>query len=205
MKNMTIVDLAEATASNAPVPGGGSIAAVCGALSGALAEMVANLTIGKEKYTEVEGEMLEVAEKANSLWESLVEDIQKDSDAFAVVMEAYKLPKETIEEKEIRSIAIQNGMRLAAETPLEIARKAYSIMFLSEQVVAHGNSNAITDGLVSLMLARTAVLSALLNVKINLTTIEDSEYVRQLSAEVKELEEKCKLKEAKVLKEYGNL
>lgn len=203
MKDMTIVDLAEATASNAPVPGGGSIAAVCGALSGALVEMVANLTIGKEKYTEVEGEMLEVAEKANSLWESLVEDIQKDSDAFAVVMESFKLPKETIEEKEIRSIAIQNGMRLAAETPLEIARKAYSIMFLSEQVVAHGNSNAITDGLVSLMLARTAVLSALLNVKINLDSIKDPEYVLQLSAEVKELEEKCQLKESEVLKVYG--
>ncbi len=203
MKNMTIIDLAEATASNAPVPGGGSIAAVCGTLSGALVEMVANLTVGKKKYSEVEGEMLEIAEKANSLRESLVEDIQKDSDAFAVVMEAFKLPKETEEEVEIRSIAIQNAMKLAAETPLEIARKAYSVMFLSEQVVADGNSNAVTDGLVSLMLARTAVLSALLNVKINLDSIQDPEYVLQLSAEVKELEEKCQLKEAEVLKKYG--
>ncbi len=203
MKNMTIIDLAEATASNAPVPGGGSIAAVCGTLSGALVEMVANLTVGKKKYSEVEGEMLEIAEKANSLRESLVEDIQKDSDAFAVVMEAFKLPKETEEEVEIRSIAIQNAMKLAAETPLEIARKAYSVMFLSEQVVADGNSNAVTDGLVSLMLARTAVLSALLNVKINLDSIKDPEYVLQLSAEAKELEEKCQLKETEVLKKYG--
>ncbi len=144
MKNMTIVDLAEATASNAPVPGGGSIAAACGTLSGALVEMVANLTVGKKKYSEVEGEMLEIAEKANSLRESLVEDIQKDSDAFAVVMEAFKLPKETEEEVEIRSIAIQNAMKLAAETPLEVARKAYSIMFLSEQVVAHQEDETAT-------------------------------------------------------------
>lgn len=203
MKNMTIVDLAEATASNSPVPGGGSIAAVCGTLSGALAEMVANVTIGKDQYASVEGEMLAVAEKAIGLRESLVEDIQKDNDAYALVIEAYKLPRETKEEKAIRTIAIQNAMKLAAEIPLEVARKAYSVMFLSEQVIKKGNTNARTDGLVSLMLARTAVLAALLNVKINLDAIKDRAYVLQLSAEVKELEEKCQTKEAELMKAYG--
>jgi formiminotetrahydrofolate cyclodeaminase len=203
MKNMTLVELADATASNKPVPGGGSIAAVCGTLSAALAEMVANLTIGKKKYGEVEGEMLMVSEKANSLRKSLIEDIQKDSDAFSLVMEAFKLPKETEEEKEIRQITIQNNMKIAAETPLEVARKAYSIMSLSEMVVAHGNSNAITDGLVSLMLARTAVLSALLNVKINLDSIKDEDFVQVLAAEVVVLEAECQAKEVEVLRKYG--
>lgn len=203
MKTMSIEEFLDATASSTPVPGGGSVAAVCGSLSAALTEMVANLTVGKKKYADVEGDMLIVSNKANTLRESLIEDIQKDSNAFALVMEAFKLPKETDEEKEIRSIAIQNGLKMAAETPLEVARKAYSIMFLGEEVLTKGNNNAVTDGLVSVMLARTAVLSALLNVKINLESIKDAVYVEALTKEVKELEEKCMEKEKEVLEKYG--
>jgi len=164
---------------------------------------VANLTIGKKKYIEVEGEMLDASAKALSLRESLIEDIEKDSKAFSLVMAAYRLPKETEEEKEIRKIEIQNGLRVAAETPLEVARKAYSIMELSELVVAKGNSNAVTDGLVSAMLARTAVLAALLNVKINLDSIKDQAFVALAKQEVSELESLCQLKEKTILKQYG--
>ena len=179
------------------------MAAVCGTLSAALAEMVANLTIGKKKYVDVEGEMLEISANALSLRESLIEDIEKDSNAFSLVMAANRLPKETVEEKEIRLIEIQNALKIAAETPLEVARKAYSIMELSEVVVAKGNSNAITDGLVSAMLARTAVLAALLNVKINLESIKDEAYVAFANQEVEELEMLCQLKEKKILEQYG--
>lgn len=199
---MTLVDLAEATASSNPVPGGGSIAAVCGTLSAALVEMVANLTIGKKKYSDVEGEMLELSNKANTLRESLIEDAQKDSQAYTMVMEGYKLPKETEVENDIRKIALQNGLKNAAEVPLEVARKAYSVMKLSEIVLAKGNNNALTDALVSLMLGRTAVLSALLNVKVNLKSVQDASFVAALSEEVLELETKCQSLEKELLNRY---
>lgn len=202
MKDMTLVDLAEATASSNPVPGGGSIAAVCGTLSAALVEMVANLTIGKKKYSDVEGEMLELSNKANTLRESLIEDAQKDSQAYTMVMEGYKLPKETEVENDIRKIALQNGLKNAAEVPLEVARKAYSVMKLSEIVLAKGNNNALTDALVSLMLGRTAVLSALLNVKVNLKSVQDASFVAALSEEVLELETKCQSLEKELLNRY---
>lgn len=203
MKNMTVVELAEAVASSQPVPGGGSIAAVSATLSAALVEMVANLTIGKNKYSDVEGEMLEISNKANVLRESLIEDAQKDSQAYTLVVESFKLPKETIEEKAIRSLALENGLKLAAEVPLEVARKAYSVMKLSEVVLEKGNHNALTDGLVSLMLGRTAVLSALLNAKVNLSSIKDQAFVESLTKEVVELEVKCQDLEKEMLKRYG--
>lgn len=190
MKNMTLVEFAAKTASNEPVPGGGSIAAVSGSLAAALSEMVANLTIGKKKYAEVEEEMKVVSKKANALREKLLDDIQRDSESFAKVMEAMKLPKDTDEQKSVRQNAMQEGLKIAATIPFEIASDAYEVMPLADEVITKGNQNAVTDGLVAAMLARTAVLSALLNTKINLSSIKDEKFVEQMSTKVKELEEK---------------
>lgn len=199
MKNLSLVDFAAKTASAEPVPGGGSIAAVSGAFSAALSEMVANLTIGKQKYAEVEGEMKEVVEKASELRERLLNDIQRDSNSFNDVMIAMKLPKDTEEQKVARTKAMQAGLKIAATVPYEIACDAFEIMPLAEKVVDCGNKAAVTDGLVSAMLSRTAVLSALLNTKINLASIKDEEYVQQMSKKVKELEEKVVAYEQKIL------
>jgi formiminotetrahydrofolate cyclodeaminase len=191
MKNLSIEQFTIETASDAPVPGGGSIAAVSGSLSAALAKMVANLTVGKKKYVEVEEEMKKISEKAEVIRVKMLDDIKRDSDSFNLVMDAFKLPKGTDEEKAARSAAIQNGLKEAASVPMEIAENAYSIMALSERVVMAGNSNAVTDGLVSAMMARTAVLSALLNVKINLDSIKDEAFVAELEEKVAVLEKKA--------------
>ncbi len=199
MKEMKLVDFAAQTASAEPVPGGGSIAAVSGALSAALTEMVANLTIGKKKYEEFEAEMKDIAVKAADLRERLLDDIQRDSNSFNDVMQAMKMPKDTDEEKASRTAAMQSGLKIAAEVPFEIACDAFEIMPLAEKVVENGNANAVTDGLVSAMLSRTAVLSALLNTKINLASIKDETYVAEMNKKVKDLEEKVVEYEKKIL------
>lgn len=199
MKNLTINQFVDSVASNEPVPGGGSVAAVCGTLSAALSEMVANLTIGKKKYLEFEQEMNEIKAKAFNLKSKLIDYIEKDSDAYNKVMEAYKLPKETDEEKSIRKQAIEEGSKLAATIPLEVAITSYEILPLAEAVVTKGNSNAITDGLVAAMLARTAVLSALLNVRINLGSISDEKFVEDYTSKSNELELNTLSYEKKIL------
>jgi formiminotetrahydrofolate cyclodeaminase len=191
MKNLSIEQFTIDTASDAPVPGGGSIAAVSGSLSAALVKMVANLTIGKKKYVEVGEEMKEISHKAEVIRVKMLDDIERDCMAFNLVMDAFKLPKATDEEKAARTAAIQKGLKEAASVPMEIAENAYSIMTLSERVVLAGNSNAVTDGLVSAMMARTAVLSALLNVKINLDSIKDEAFVSALANKVADLEKKA--------------
>ncbi len=197
--NKNIIDFVATTASNEPVPGGGSIAALSGALAAALAEMVANLTIGKKKYVEVEEEMKEIAVALEASRTALVDYVDKDASSFDDVMKAFKLPKATDEEKAIRTNAIQEGTKYAATIPLEVARASYAIMEYSKVAVEKGNTNAVTDGAVSAMMARTAVLSALMNVKINLGSIKDEEFVKTMSEEVKSLEQKAIKKEIEIL------
>lgn len=199
LSNMTVKEFLNETASNSPVPGGGSIAALSAGASAALASMVANLSIGKKGYEEVEEEMKEIAKEGELLRNKLVEDIDRDADSFFKVMNAFKLPKETDEEKKERTRVIQESFKEAASVPLEVAKTAYKIMDLSEKVVEKGNKNAVTDGAVSAMMARTAVLSALYNVKINLGSIKDEAFVAQLKKEVEELESKVCKREKEIL------
>ena len=199
MKNMTLSEFADKVASNEPVPGGGSVAAVCGTVSAALSEMVARLTIGKKKYAEYENEMTEIKEKALVLRNKLIDYIEKDSVAYNEVMEAYKMPKETEEDKLKRKEAIEESSKLAATVPLEVATISYEILPLAEAVVTKGNTNAVTDGLVAAMLARTAVLSAILNVRINLSSINDQKFVGNYKEKADELEAKTLSYEKKIL------
>lgn len=200
LKNLTVTEFVNVTASDAPAPGGGSVAALAGALAAALAEMVANLTVGKAKYAEVEDEMKKLAVDGAALRVELLEDIQKDSTSFNLYMDAIGMPKDTDEEKAVRRDAMQNGLKAAAQVPLSVAAAAYKIFPIAEAVVERGNTNAVTDGLVAAMMARTAVIGALFNVKINLGSIKDEAFVADLSAQVKELEEKAITYEQKILK-----
>ncbi len=199
LANMSVVDFLDETASNSPVPGGGSIAALSAAFSSALTQMVANLTLGKKGYEDVQEEAESVVKEAERLKGLFVEYIDKDSDAFNEVMNAFKLPKDTDERMEHRKKAIQEATKLAALVPLDVAREAYKIMDIAKFAVEKGNKNAVTDGAVATMLARTAVLSALYNVKINLSSIKDKEFVAKVAEEVDELESKVKLKEEEIL------
>ena len=185
--------------SDAPVPGGGSVAALSAAIASSLTKMVANLTIGKKGYDEVQDEMKAISEKMSGFTTKFVDFIDKDATSFDDVMKAFKLPKETDEEKKVRTAAIQNGMKLAANVPLETAQAAMEILGMIEAVVVKGNSNAVTDGAVAAMMTRTAVLSALYNVKINLGSIKDAEYVEKTAAEVARIEKEIVEIEARIL------
>lgn len=189
MKTMKVNEFVEKTASVEPVPGGGSIAAVCGALGAALTEMVANLTIGKDKYLDVQDNMKTVIEQAKKLREKLLDDIERDANSFSGVMKAFKLPKGTDDEKALRTAKIQEEYKVAVGVPYDVALTCYNILPLAELVVEKGNSSAETDGLVAAMCARTAVLAALYNVKINLSSIKDLSYVEEMKKNVKKLEE----------------
>ena len=199
MKNMTINEFAKIVASDSPVPGGGSIAALCGALSAALAEMVANLTVGKKKYADSKEEMTEIINKASLLRDKLLNYIEEDSLAYNMVTEAFKLPKETEEEKAYRRDRIQEGLKVAASVPLKVAETSYEIFPLAEAVVLRGNASSVTDALVGAMMARTGVLSAILNIRINLDSINDDEFVKTLKEKADTLEEKTIKYEKKIL------
>lgn len=199
MKNMTIEAFAQLTASNEPVPGGGSISALAGALAAALAEMVAGLTIGKKKYAEVEEEMKAVVAPMRKLQEQLLLDIQRDSESFDLYMQALTLPKDTDEEKAARTAAMQEGLKAAVKVPLSVANAAYEILPVAELMVNKGNQTAVTDALVATMMARTAALGALFNVKINLQSIKDEAFVAETTKEVEVLERKTVDFEKKIL------
>ncbi len=199
MKNLTVEAFCALTESDAPAPGGGSVAALAGALAASLAGMVANLTIGKEKYAEVEDEMKVMEASASALSKDLLDAIAKDSDSFNLYMDALKLPKATEDEKAARRAAMQEGLKAAAVVPLETAKLAYEAMDYLELAIEKGNPNAVTDGKTGIMLARTAVLAAGYNVKINLESIKDEEFVAKMNAEITEVEENAKRREKEIL------
>jgi formiminotetrahydrofolate cyclodeaminase len=199
MKNLTIKEFAELTASKSAVPGGGSVSALCGGLAAALTEMVANLTIGNKKYPKAELHLCDVPEKAARIRMELLEHIKKDSDAYMQVMNAYKLPKGTKEKKDARADAIQESLKTAATVPMEIASLAYEVLKLSKVVVEHGNKNAVTDGMVSALLARSSALGALMNVKINLGLIKDHDFVANMIEKADSLQDKCNAEEKNIL------
>lgn len=199
MKKMTVEEFAMQTASNEPVPGGGSISALAGALAAALTEMVAGLTVGKKKYAEVEEEMKEAIAPMHAICEHLLDDIKRDSESFDLYMQALTLPKETEEEKAARTKAMQDGLKAAVAVPLSVAKRSYEVMPYAEMMVAKGNKTAVTDALVATMMARTAVLGALFNVKINLESIKDEAFVAETAKEVEALEKKALAHEKKVL------
>ncbi len=199
MKNMTIEAFAQQTASNDPVPGGGSISALAGALAAALSEMVAGLTIGKKKYAEVEEEMKAAVSPMRKIQEQLLVDIKRDSESFDLYMQALTLPKDTEEEKAARTAAMQNGLKEAVKVPLSVAKNAVTILPVAKLMVTKGNKTAETDGLVATMMARTAVLGALFNVKINLASIKDEAFVEEIRKEVAVLEKEAVAMEKEIL------
>ncbi len=199
LTDLTVKGFLAETAGQEPVPGGGSISALNGSIAAALAEMVANLTIGKKKYVEVEAEMQTIAAQAAAIQKELVLDIDRDSDAYNKVFAAFKLPKETDDEKAVRSAQIQEMTKYAASVPMEVARRVHSLLPLIEAVVAKGNQNAITDCCVAMMCARTAIIGALLNVRINLTSIKDEDFVRSHAQEADAIEADAVRREAEVL------
>lgn len=199
LQDLTINDFLAKTYGKDPVPGGGSVSALCGSLAAALAQMVTALTIGRKKYADAEGDMLRVAEEMEEARNRFVAFIDEDAAAYQKVFDAFKMPKETDEEKNLRKDAIQKATLAAALVPLEVARTAVGIMDGIQEVAVKGNQNAITDCCVAMMCARTAAFGAILNVRINLGSLDDREMASQLEDECMALHDEAEIKEAALL------
>lgn len=199
LADLTIKGFLAETAGSAPVPGGGSISALNGAIATALTEMVANLTIGKKEYADVEGQMKVIATEAALIRERLVRDIDRNSEAYNEVFAAFKLPKETEEEKDERARAIQQATKQAAMVPMGVAEEVASVMETIIYIAHKGNRNAVTNACVAMMTARTCVLGALLNVRINLSSIEDENFVVRMKTKADHLESEAVRIEKKLL------
>jgi len=187
------------TASSDPVPGGGSISALAAASAAGLVEMVANLTGGRKGFEATQTEMKEISGKAAAFREKLSGCIDRDSKTYNQVISSFKMPKNNEAQAKTRTRAIQAALKHAAEVPLRVASETLEVMSLAEIVLKKGNPNAVTDGLVAVMMARTAILGALYNVKINLKSITDTVYVSKLSAQVREMETMAMKKEKDLL------
>jgi formiminotetrahydrofolate cyclodeaminase len=185
IKDIAIEPFLDALASNAATPGGGGAAAILGAMGAALVSMVCNLTIGKKKYVEVEGELKDVLAKAEDLRHRLTGMIQDDVRAFDTVMGAYRMPKETDAEKASRGEAIQAALKLATDVPIACCRVAREVIDLALVVSEKGNLNVISDAGVGVLAANAALRSAALNVFINAKMISDKSFV---DAKLKELD-----------------
>ena len=178
-------DFIESLAAPTPTPGGGSAAAFAGAMAAGLVSMVARLTIGKKGYSEVEAAMNKILEESEILRDDLTSSVKEDSEAFDRVMEAYQIPKSD----PARAAAIQEATLLAAQVPLEAAKKSYRVAELALEAAQSGNKNAITDAGSAVNLAIAAVNSASYNVRINLADLDDHKQKEQILSELGEIEE----------------
>lgn len=183
LTELTIKEFIHKVISNDPVPGGGGVSAFNSALAISLAAMVANLTIGRKKYAEVNEVMEDLSARFEELAHQLIIDVDRDSDAYNCVFAAFKLPKEIEEEKNILSEAIQKETKYAAEVPMEVVRIVHSILPMIDIVARKGNSNTVTDACVAMICEQTAILGALLNVRINLTSTKDEKFVKEMTEE----------------------
>jgi methenyltetrahydrofolate cyclohydrolase len=178
-------------ASGHPTPGGGSAAAIMGAMGAALVSMVCNVTIGKKGYEGVEAEMKAVLQESERVRRRLTAMVAEDIAAFDSIMAAYKLPKTTDEDKTMRAAAIQAGLRRATETPLDCARVCAEIIALARRASEHGYLNVISDGGVGVLAGFTALRSAALNVYINAPALKDRAFAERATAELEKLGEFC--------------
>jgi len=176
-------------ASGNPTPGGGSAAAIMGAMGAALVSMVCNVTIGKKGYEAVEAEMKAVRGESESVRRRLTAMVAEDVAAFDSLMAAYRLPKTTDDDKARRAAAIQAALRRATEAPLDCARACAEVIALSRRASEHGYLNVISDGGVGVLAGFTGLRSAALNVYINVPALKDRAFAEQAKAELEELVE----------------
>ena len=190
LAELTVKEFLDKVAGSDPVPGGGSVAALNGAVASALTAMVAGLTIGKKGYEEHEELMKHISRLSIRQQEVFVEYIDRDSEAYDHVFGCFKAA---------RSAAIQEATRFAALVPMQVARNACELMEIIADVARLGNQNAITDACVAMMAARSAVLGALLNVRINLGSLKDKTFVDELKREADHLEQLACMREKELL------
>ena len=198
--DMTCTGFANETACESPAPGGGSISAYMGALAAALGTMVANLSSHKPGWDERWEEFSKWAEQGQALKDELLHLVDEDTNAFNKIMNAFGLPKKTDEEKAARTAAIQEATKYAIEVPFRTMKKSFETFGIVKAMVETGNPNSVTDAAVGALCARSAVMGAWLNVRINAASLKDRDFVDKVLAEAKQLAEKAMQTEAEVLK-----
>lgn len=198
--NLSLKDFANETSSESPAPGGGSISAYVGALGVALGGMVANLSSHKRGWDDRWKEFSDVAEKAEQIKKQLIALVDEDTQAFNRIMDAFALPKGSEEEKIARKSAIAEATRFAVNTPLKVMESSLASMDLLKAMAEKGNPNSVSDAGVGALCARTAVLGAGLNVKINCSGFEDAEFVSKALLKAENYIEQAISKESEILK-----
>jgi len=166
--------------SNSPTPGGGNVSALCGVLSASLGAMVCNLTIGKKKYADVEEEMKSIKEKLEGYKSKFLDLAEKDNEAFDKVMEAFKLPKETDEEKSAREKKIEEATIEAAAVPSDVIKLCADVIPMIDTISRKGNKNSASDAGVAALLISTAAQGAFLNVAINCSSLKNQTIAAEL-------------------------
>lgn len=197
--SMPLTAFADETASESPAPGGGSIAAYMGAMGAALGTMVANLSSHKRGWDDRWEEFSNWAEKGQKYQSELVRLVDEDTKAFNVIMATFGLPKGTEEEKAARSKAIQDATRYATEVPFRVMESAFKSMEVMKAMAEHGNPNSVSDAGVGALAARSAVMGAYLNVKINAAGISDKAFAADIVARGKAIQEKAIALETEIL------
>ncbi len=202
--HMTLKEFANETASESPAPGGGSISAYVGALGVALGTMVANLSSHKRGWDDRWEEFSQWAEKGQQYKEQLLALVDEDTAAFNKIMDAFKMPKSTDEEKQVRAQAIENATKYAIEVPFKVMETAYKSMEVMQAMIDTGMQTSLSDSAVGILCARTAVLGAFLNVKINAKDLKDREYAEEIIAKGNEIQQKTLALEQELLQKVDS-
>jgi formiminotetrahydrofolate cyclodeaminase len=196
LTEQTLVEFLDALSSSAPAPGGGSVSALSGALGAALVSMVCNLTLGKKKYADVQQDITALVEQSEALRGELTALLQADVEAYTGVSIAYRMPKETDEQKAARSAAIQEALKKATVVPMQIAETCGRVLDLCTPAAEKGNVYAVSDAGVAALMAEAGLRSAALNVIININAIKDQDFANEMREKLDGLlENKSELKD----------
>ena len=184
LTDQPVFQFLDALASSAPAPGGGSVAALSGALGAALVSMVCNLTVGKKRYADVQEDIQSLLEESEGLRHKLVDLLQADVEAYTAVSQAMKMPRETDEEKAVRAEVLQKALKKATIVPLQIASACVEVIGLCQPAAEKGNKHAVSDAGVAILMAEAGLRSAALNVLINLGWIDDQSFTAAKQGEL---------------------
>lgn len=203
LQDLTVKDFIDELGSNSPAPGGGSVSALSASIASTLVTMVLNLTIGKKEYMEYEDfikdEIVKSLNHGENYKEEFLDLMEKDTSAFLSLMDAFRMPKNTEEEIQIRKEKIQKGNNEALEIPFEVSQKAYKLYNYIDIAAEYGNKNALSDTGVAALLVEAAVEGALLNVKINILGLKDEDRKKELTEKCEIILEKSKKRKERII------
>ena len=187
LDQLTVRNFIQELGSDSATPGGGSAAALCGAMGAALSAMVARFTVGREKFRDAWERMEGIKQGSDELAERFLALVQEDTDAYQEVMAALRLPKETNDDRKLRREALQKALKKASSVPLETLRASERLIQIAKEAVEKGNPNTLTDAAAAVHLAHTAATVAAYNVRINLFSLKDDVFVEGCKREVEEI------------------